>query len=139
MRESFITGYDIDENENIIGDKKVWYRATDHGFCWYDSDSESTLDNPPWKPSIHMPRWANRITLTVTDVRVQRLQDIRENDAMAEGAPPVLVPPDGGSCPHVEGFRDIWNTIHGPEAWDANPWVAAISFTVQHGNIDGDT
>jgi hypothetical protein len=83
-----------------------------------------------------MPRWASRLTLTVTDVRVQRLQDISEEDAIAEGASPVLVPPDGGSAPHVEGFRALWNDLHGPDAWDANPWVSAITFTVHHGNID---
>jgi len=89
-----------------------------------------------WKPSIHMPRWASRLTLRITDVRVQRLQDIGETDAVAEGAAPVLVPPDGGSCPHAEGFRDLWESINGPGSWDDNPWVWAISFDVLRANVD---
>lgn len=94
------------------------------------------------RPSIHMPRWASRLTLTVTDVRVQRLQDISEADAVAEG----LVSAYEGwatdaDASHwgntaVNSYRVLWNDLHGPDAWDANPWVAAISFTVNRGNID---
>jgi len=82
-------------------------------------------------PAIHMPRWASRLTLTVTDVRVQRLQEISTDDAIAEGRS------SGGEF--LSGrrwFRDLWNSLHGPDAWDANPWVAAYTFTVQRGNID---
>lgn len=88
------------------------------------------------RPSVHMPRWASRLTLTVTDVRVQRLQDISEADAIAEGCR-GFVSTDGqdGTSPREE-FQDLWNTIHGPDAWSANPWVAAYTFTVQRGNID---
>jgi hypothetical protein len=84
-------------------------------------------------PSIHMPRWASRLTLTVTDVRAERLQEISEADAMAEGAEPVLVPPDGGGSPHVEGFSELWNDIYGSGAWDANPWVFVIRFSIIEG------
>lgn len=99
-----------------------------------------------FKPSIHMPRSASRLTLTVTDVRVQRLQEISEDDAQAEG-----VEGDGyggwlcyASQPKHEthwadpreSYRTLWNSLHGPGAWAANPWVAAYTFTVQHGNID---
>jgi hypothetical protein len=92
-----------------------------------------------WRPSIHMPRWASRLTLIVTDVRVQRLQDISEVDAKAEGAAPKL--PDQpkvipGMDGHLGDFRDLWNSLHGPDAWDANPWVCALTFTVHRGNID---
>lgn len=89
-----------------------------------------------WRSSIHMPRYVSRLTLTVTDVRVMRLMSITEEDAMAEGAEPTLVPPDGGSAPHVEGFRQLWNSIHGPDADFANPLVAAYTFTVAQRNID---
>ena len=81
-----------------------------------------------WRPSIHMPRVASRITLELTEVRVERLQDISESDAEAEGAEPLLVPPDGGSRPHVEGFRSIWDSINGPDSWAADPWVWVVSF-----------
>jgi hypothetical protein len=83
------------------------------------------------RPSIHMPRWASRITLRITDVRVERLQAISEDDARAEGCP---YPPEwaGRFMDRDETaktwFKSIWNTINGPGAWDANPWVWAISF-----------
>jgi hypothetical protein len=81
-----------------------------------------------WRPAIHMPRWASRITLRITEVRVERLHAISEEDAEAEGAEPVLVPPDGGSAPHVEGFREIWERINGADAWDDSPWVWVVRF-----------
>lgn len=87
-------------------------------------------------PSIHMPRWASRITLHVDAVRMERLQDISEADAQAEGADPRLVPPDGGSCPHREGFRALWDTLHGDGAWDRNPELVALTFRVDRRNID---
>lgn len=98
-------------------------------------------------PPIHMPRWASRLTLTVTDVRVQRLQDISEADAMAEGVarlPPLMTEVPGATCTiadvtHRNGFRDLWNSLHGPDAWYHNPWVVALTFTVQHRNIDAET
>lgn len=71
------------------------------------------------------------LTLTVTDVRVQRLQDISEADAVAE-APPW--DDRAGNC--TEAFALLWNSLYGPGAWDANPWVAAIKFTVERRNID---
>jgi len=105
------------------------------------------------RPSIHMPRWASRLTLTVTDVRVQRLQEISEEDAEAEGRPICHqcggcgwqnTGPDGGvQCnawmcgePDREWFGATWNHIHGPGAWDANPDVVVISFRCEHRNID---
>lgn len=93
----------------------------------------------PWRPSIHMPRWASRLTLTVTDVRVQRLQDISEADARAEGVSTIPEPNDlkwEHYSPHGVAFVALWNSIHGPGAWDANQWVAAYTFTVHRCNID---
>lgn len=104
-----------------------------------------------FRQAMHMPRWASRLTLIVTDVRVERLQDISEADAIAEGAP---LDPDhrdtteDGSNPHmvrvnawtsispVAWYHRLWNEINGPGAWEANPWVVAYTFTVHHGNID---
>ncbi len=97
---------------------------------------------PRWRPSIHMPRWASRLTLVVTDVRVQRLQEISEADAAAEGLVSAYegwATDAGGSHwgnTAVNSYRVLWNDLHGPDAWDANPWVAAITFTVHHVNID---
>jgi hypothetical protein len=84
-----------------------------------------------------MPRWASRLTLIVTDVRVQRLQDISEEDARAEGifTPEIGYVNLGKKAPVIQ-YAMLWNSLHGPDAWDANPWVSAITFTVHHGNID---
>ena len=93
--------------------------------------------------SIHMPRWASRITLEVTGVRVERLQDISEADAIAEGIEqmPCEVPdtklwrnytPDNGWTPRVampqNSYRSLWESINGQGSWDANPWVWVVEF-----------
>lgn len=86
-----------------------------------------------WRPSIHMPRWASRITLEVTGVRVERLQDISEADAIAEGI--VRAPygwwsgREGSSSPTAIGaYALLWEQINGPGSWDANPWVWVVEF-----------
>jgi hypothetical protein len=83
-----------------------------------------------WRPSIHMPRWASRITLRITDIRVERLQDITEDDARAEGCDPArwIDETDVGMEGYREGFARLWNKINGPGAWGANPWVWVVSF-----------
>jgi hypothetical protein len=83
-----------------------------------------------WIPSIHMYRAYSRITLEVTDVRVQRLQAIGELDALAEGIPPnpfreESEPVELGCA---KDFADLWEQIHGPGSWDLNPWVWCVSF-----------
>jgi hypothetical protein len=88
-----------------------------------------------FRQSMHMPRWASRITLTVTDVRVQRLQEISEEDARAEG---VDFNVNGGPNNRAAYCR-LWNTLHGPGSWDANPFVTAYTFTVAMHNIDQET
>jgi hypothetical protein len=80
-----------------------------------------------------MPRWASRITLIVESVKVERLQEISEEDAIAEG-----VTPGFGGGPIQEDFFCLWNSINGPFAADENPWVVAIAFRVGCGNIDSD-
>lgn len=100
-----------------------------------------------WRPSIHMPRWASRLTLTVTDVRVQQLHDISRGDAVAEGlyrlkatGRYVVTPGDqyfGAASPDPRDvFSTLWNRINGDGAWEANPWVVALTFTVTKANID---
>jgi hypothetical protein len=117
---------------------------------WYRADGEMPLveqlwaddeDGIRWRPSVHMPRWASRITLEVTGVRVERLQDITEEDARAEGVRPYTslgpyqrIPGPGfnGALlvdqPHRLPFADLWRDINGPDAWDTNPWVWVINF-----------
>lgn len=93
------------------------------------ADSKDIQWTGPWKPGIHMPRWASRLTLRITDVRVERLQDISNDDAVAEGA---AGHPDG----MWHAYRSLWTLINGPDSWDANPWVWAIRFEVIRKNVD---
>lgn len=102
-------------------------------------ERQNTKDgSPKVTPSIHMPRWASRLTLIVTDVRVQRLHDISEDDAIAEGvhAVPVADIPRPAAWSAKSDFAAIWNSLHGPDAWAANPWVVAVSFKTIRANID---
>ena len=95
--------------------------------------------SPPgrWRPSIHMPRWASRITLEITGVRVDRLCDISNDDAISEGI--WKYPDEGcykiytpttsfGTINPVKSFRSLWESINGPDSWDANPWAWVVEF-----------
>jgi hypothetical protein len=91
------------------------------------------FDGEPWRPSIFMPRWASRINLEITDVRVERLQDISEEDCIAEGI--VLLNGrytfNGGlheSRTPKESYRALWEIINGAGSWDFNPWLWCVSF-----------
>ena len=79
-----------------------------------------------WRPSIHMPRWASRITLEITGVRVERLQGISEADAIAEGVRNSLHLPGGRFA--RENFEHLWWTINGDGSWESNPWMWVIEF-----------
>jgi hypothetical protein len=76
------------------------------------------------RASMHMPRWASRITLEITGVRVERLNDISDADAAAEGWPG----PGATSLDAMAWYSELWDEINGPGAWESNPWVWAISF-----------
>ncbi len=115
------------------------YAATPH---------DSTKHLIRWRPSIHMPRWASRITLGVVSVRVERLQDISGKDAEAEGIERCDNPDHGFinavggeigrlGCPGcggdpdgeaIKSYRSLWESINGPGSWDANPWVWVVTF-----------
>ena len=123
-------------------------------FCWeasvsipcqpastvYRADHEGDTRGAGWKPSIYMPRNLSRITLEVTGVRVQRLCDISESDAISEGVRQLR---DGSECwvgregpgslvtpwPTArDAFRDLWQSINGLGSWGSNPWVWVVSF-----------
>ena len=102
----------------------VFYRATDGDRC--------ELRYQLWRPSIHMPRWASRITLEVVAVRVERLQDITADDAKSEGVEVCKHFADANKGhpldPHRVAFAWLWNTINGSDAWIANPWVWVVEF-----------
>jgi hypothetical protein len=119
---------------------EIEYRAdlppgcTDRPGEW-PADEGNGPEVPKWRPSIHMPRWASRITLRITDIRVERLQDISEDDAKAEGVSPSWLDEDDNDTVRYRqpptwrrGFARLWHEINGPGAWDANPWVWVISF-----------
>ena len=139
---------------------RLWVRESfwQSGFPANAAHPESGCNDPVWvwgekvafdlertpmgwrkRPSIHMPRWASRITLEVTGVRVERLQDISEEDAKAEGADPVVLLPDDDTGllttvmhdtkgDHRDGFAALWSSINGLGSWQANPWTWVIEF-----------
>lgn len=120
---------------------RLWVRETFRGLPKYDDTfvyradwtaeaEEYYPEITPWTPSIHMPRWASRLTLEVTAVRVERLQDISEADAMVEGFPD----PDGLNREYGDRarywFQHLWRSIYGDASWDANPWVWVYEFKI---------
>jgi len=99
----------------------IWY--------WADGDPvEGDWTRP--KPSIHMPRWASRITLSVKAVRVERLHDITTGGIAAEGKDHRAFRGQGPAFDQwmVNEFASLWDAINGPGAWDANPWVSVTTF-----------
>jgi len=133
---------------------RLWVRET-HSL-WFDNDGPCKVrgyraDIPPeswdgfgcddpwwldtkWRPSIHMPRWASRITLEMTNVRVERVQEISEEDARAEGIEPLyrrvnerFNGPVGNLKP---GFHSLWDSLNAKRgySWESNPWVWVVEF-----------
>lgn len=104
----------------LVDDWSVGYRAT-------------SGDEGPWRPSIHMPRWASRLTLRVTSVRVERVQSITEADAEAEGAGFADAPCEwtGMEPGYRQGFAHLWARVNAERpdiGWPANPWVWVVGF-----------
>lgn len=140
VRESFCPIYPQDPHYN--GGRPIEY---DYAATYTHGDRLGDLIGvkKKWKPSIHMPRAACRITLEIVSVRVERLQDISEADAIAEGIERVE---DFFGCPcwkcygeesdvvapddPIGSYRSLWESINGPGSWQANPWVWALEFKV---------
>lgn len=112
------------------GRQHAYYYA-DHP-DWRTSADGEDVDINRWRPSIHMPRWACRLVLEVTEVRVERLQDISDEDVRAEGIRIERHPeesPEDYAMSHVEAYAEAWDRINGARAsWDSNPWVWVVSF-----------
>ncbi len=118
-----------DENYGYI------YKASENGRAWENNDDEWK-----WKPSIHMPKEACRLFLKIKDIRLERLQDISEEDAIAEGVEKIAdygntgyklyTEPDAAysDIDAVYSFESLWQSLNGPDSWEANPWVWVISF-----------
>ena len=102
--------------------KEAWRSWDERQKIVYRGDYGELECQMKWKPAIHMPRIVSRIDLEITGIRVERLQDISEEDAKAEGVEPYA--PDDGR--YVAGFKELWESIHGTGSWDLNPlvWVA---------------
>jgi len=134
VREAWNWGF-IDEDgiARYAGNRRgIPSQKSEKTFVVYAADGEENF----YKPSIHMPRWASRITLEVTGVRVERVQEITEDDARAEGVEPK---PDahiasrfarGEVGPTQLEFYHLWDSINAKRgySWESNPWVWVVSF-----------
>lgn len=138
VRETWATSRYMDDQpprETKNHGLPFWY-AADDSVRWTGATSGGPgfTTRGKWRPSIHMPRWAIRIVLEITDIRVERLQDISEEDAKAEGAeyPGCAVWADRQTEKNIRGYRlgflGIWESIHGLGSWDRNDWVWVVSF-----------
>lgn len=132
VRETFRLPAEYDDVKPTLvrGDAPVWFEAT--------TDQQRPEGWGKTRPAIHMPRWVSRLTLEITEVRCERLHDISEADARAEGA----AFHDGRGIGHSgwrhdlkdvhvdarSSFARLWGEINGPGSWSANPWVWAVSF-----------
>lgn len=138
VRETWAPADRMYENHECSPPKAVAYRADHSAISWHKDPPQSVpewdlaswdWDHLRWRPSIHLPRWASRITLEVTEVRVQRVQEISEGDAEAEGDPKRGLIASENT--HVEWFRSLWDSINGRRpgcAWSDNPWCWCLSF-----------
>ncbi|EHO2073500.1 TPA: morphogenetic protein [Escherichia coli] len=132
--------FDFDQMDAYCKDSAPFEKAQ---FCVYKADGKPAPEffdaddnlHCCWRPSIHMPRWASRILLEITSVRVERLNAISPEDAQAEGMEltgwrPTYSDPDSGGdfqTPY-DNFAELWESIYGERSWQANPWVWVIEF-----------
>ncbi|WP_020408977.1 hypothetical protein [Hahella ganghwensis] len=131
--------------DTTCDDGSMDYEKYPGDYCMWWSDLFDGADGHKWKPSIHMPRWASRITLEITDIRVERLLDITERNARLEGPKPHHLSNEwGGVEPHpdstkksphwrwfasaINAFLSLWESIYGTGSLNANPWVWVIEF-----------
>jgi hypothetical protein len=120
VRETFaeFIDYDLIDGRSVELGRDFVYRA----------DGEDQKRHTAWRPSIHMPRAASRIDLEITGVRVERLQDISEADAVAEGVEP-FINSDGDMIETATTmYERLWEQINGAGSWEANPWVWVVEF-----------
>lgn len=138
VRETFVGplfDQDAPYPENGYTSKYCEYKA-DNNQCTGYVDIDGDL-HCAWKPSIHMPRWASRLTLKVTGVRVERVQDISNADCIAEGftGGHGSIPGYMYSATPKEHFSDTWKSIYG-DSWERNDLVWVIDFEVIRQNVD---
>jgi len=123
---------------------EIRYRAGGEcGFTYEGPDSEIDpflryydTQKGNWRPSIYMPHWASRILLEIVHIRVERLQNLSETDALAEGVDPELCDHARRSCEEIgcygntakAAYHGLWDQIHGQDSWATNPWVWVVQF-----------
>lgn len=119
VRETFNSDYGFKDIEGNVSPPGILYKATTPNL---------PFNGDKWKPSIFMPKSACRIFLEITNIRVERLQDISDQDAKSEGASPK----EGVLFKRIErydeAFERLWISINGYESWDSNPYVWVIEF-----------
>jgi hypothetical protein len=158
VRENYRTAAKLDACSMKEIARQAWDAGYRRPWCPIRYEADGVNDNwtaTDWgefgkqRPCIFMPRWASRLTLIVTGVKIERLQGISEADARAEGMDLLRSgrgyydPRFGHGAVHLgycdsacHAFRTLWNHLHGAEAWDADPHVVALTFTVHKTNID---
>lgn len=142
VREHWKTtpAYDDLSPSEMGGEEPLRYLADDATFNWAEADGVAVGRH---RQAMHMPRWASRMWLEITDVRLQRLQDISEADALAEGALLPWTGTVGSACDDTRTargeFSALWDSLHTEPGtrWAECPWIVAYTFTVHQGNIDG--
>lgn len=147
VRETFmdLLGTGVEHRPDPRGPLQRYAYAADHQPGSFGDEARKSY-GLKWKPSIHMPRRASRITLEITGVRVERLQDISDTDAIAEGIVECSIPaddegpqrigymvgPDDGksglSVSPIKPYRNLWESINGASSWEVNPWVWVVEF-----------
>jgi hypothetical protein len=158
VREAWRTTSNFDEHSGSriaemcldAGYKKPWapiqYEADGHRVNWEHTSTPPHDDEPipgRYRHGRFMPRWASRVTLEVTGVRVERLDDISESDARAEGVT-IEDCHMNRYCagehrpPSIRTFRDLWESINGDGSWNENPWVWVVEFRRQDGSENGN-
>lgn len=127
--------FDYEQMESYLEDSSKFEKPE---FCQYAADGKPAPEyydaddnlHCGWRPSIHMPRWASRILLEITNVRVERLRSMSQEDARAEGVIAASGPMEARLA-----FSELWDSIYGEESWKANPWVWVIEFkTIEGGD-----
>jgi hypothetical protein len=143
VRETFSGPHCMEASEGCAAAPPSKWGRSSRIWYWADGNPQDGDWTRP-RPSIHMPRWASRLTLRITDARIERLQDISEKDAIAEGVEGAFVE-DGrywrnyglsdeeAACSPMlnfptESFRTLWESINGKGSWGANPWVWVLTF-----------
>ena len=132
VRESFAKGCLMDEDDYFKFDDEgnyipVTFYKADGPVRWFDGNTFH--DDAKYRPSIHMPKTDARIWLQVEEIRVERLNEISEEDAIAEGVETLGLYP-GYNVSSRGKFEGLWNLINGDESWDANPWVWVVKYKV---------